>query len=194
MTALLKTYQITNEKKYLTASEKVYNSFEVDISKGGVKYVDEKGDIWLEEYALSPPPRVLNGFITILFGIHEFHKVTGKEKPKKLWNQGIKTLKNNLDKYDAGYWSIYDLLRKYPSTLSYHRIHVSQLKNLHKLTHEKMFLDYSKSWEKYMNKWINKKHANLSRGVLHLKRYGIKGSMKRYLDRKKWQKEPSGGS
>ena len=100
----------------------------------------------------------------------------------------------DLEKYDAGYWSIYDLLRKYPSTKSYHSLHVRQLKILHKLTGEKIFLDYAKIWEKYMNKWINKKHANINRGLLHLKRYGIRDSMKRYIDRKKWQKEQSGGN
>ena len=194
MISLLKVYQITGNKDYLKASEKVFNSFEVDISKGGVKYVDDNKNIWLEEYALSPPPHVLNGFITILFGIHEFHKVTKNEKAKKLWNEGLKTIKKNLEKYDAGYWSIYDLLRKYPSTKSYHSLHVRQLKILHKLTGEKIFLDYAKIWEKYMNKWINKKHANINRGLLHLKRYGIRDSMKRYIDRKKWQKEQSGGN
>ena len=189
MIALLKAYQITGKNDYLKASEKVYNSFEVDISEGGVRYIDENDDIWLEEYALSPPPHVLNGFITILFGIHEFQKVTKKEKPKNLWDKGIKTLKNNLEKYEAGYWSIYDLLGKYPSTLSYHELHVRQLNILHNLTGEKIFLDYAKSWEKYMNKWINKKHANISRGMLHIKRYGIKNSIGRYIDRKKWQKQ-----
>jgi len=193
MVALLKAYQLTGKDEYLKASEKVFNSFEVDISKGGIKYIDENGNIWLEEYALSPPPHVLNGFITILFGIHEFHKVTQKKQALKLWNDGIITLKNNLEKYEAGYWSIYDLLRKYPSTISYHRLHIRQLNILHELTGEKIFLDYAKKWENYMNKWKNKKQANIKRGVLHLKRYGVKNSMERYISRKKWQKKPLEG-
>jgi len=193
MTALLKTYQITDNKDYLKASEKIFNSFDIEISEGGVKYIDEDGDIWFEEYALSPPPRVLNGFITILFGIHEFHKVTKKDKAKKLWDRGLKTLKNNLIKYEAGYWSYYDLLRKYPSTLSYHRLHVRQLNILYELTSEKIFSEYANTWDNYMNKWINKKHANISRGFLHLKRYGITDSVKRYKNRKNWQKQQTGG-
>jgi len=189
MTALLKNYQITDNKDFLKASEKVFNSFNTDISKGGVKYVDEKGNIWLEEYALLPPPHVLNGFITILFGIHEFHKVTGNKKALKLWNDGIKTIKTNLEKYEAGYWSIYDLLRRYPSTKNYHKLHIWQLKTLYDLTNEKMFLKYSKKWEKYNNSILNKKHASFQRGLLHLKRYGIFDSYNRYVKRKKWNRE-----
>ena len=189
MTVLLKTYQITDDKEYLKTSEKVFNSFNIEISKGGVKYVDEKDNIWLEEYALLPPPHVLNGFITILFGIHEFHKVTGNKKALTLWNEGIKTIKTNLEKYEAGHWSIYDLLRKYPSTNNYHKLHIWQLKTLYELTNEKIFLYYSKKWEKYNNKLFNKKYAGFQRGLLYLKRYGFIDSYNRYVKRKKWNRK-----
>ena len=148
-----------------------------------------KDNIWLEEYALLPPPHVLNGFITILFGIHEFHKVTGNKKALTLWNEGIKTIKTNLEKYEAGHWSIYDLLRKYPSTNNYHKLHIWQLKTLYELTNEKMFLDYSKKWEKYNNKLFNKKYAGFQRGLLYLKRYGFIDSYNRYVKRKKWNRK-----
>jgi len=189
MIALLKTYQITKKNDYLKASEKVFNSFEIDIPDGGIRAVDENDDIWLEEYALLPQPRVLNGFITILFGIHEFHKVTGKGKALDLWNKGIQTLKLNLGKYDTGYWSFYDLLRKYPSTKNYHELHIKQLNILYELTKEKMFQDYAKKWEKYNNKMINRKLASLKRGIVHLKRYGLSDCISRYTKRKKWNKK-----
>jgi len=189
MIALLKTYQITKKNDYLRASEKVFNSFEIDIPDGGIRAVDENNDIWLEEYALLPHPHVLNGFITILFSIHEFHKVTGKEKSLDLWNKGIQTLKSNLGRYDTGYWSFYDLLRKYPSTKNYHKLHIKQLNILYELTKEKIFQDYEKKWEKYNNKMINRKLAYLKRGILHFKRYGLFDCINRYTQRKKWNKK-----
>ena len=193
MVSLLKAYQITKEEKYLKASEKVMDSFDIKIEDGGVKNIDENNEIWYEEYALLPPPHVLNGFITILFGLHEINRVTGSKKAQQLYKDGLKTVINNLEKYDAGYWSIYDLLRKYPSTQRYHTLHIRQLYILHDLTGEKIFLDYAKLWEKHMNKWVNKKHAIVSRGLLHIRRYGVTGSIKKYIYRKKWQKEKSGG-
>ena len=164
----------------------------LDISEGGVKYVDENNDLWLEEYAVLPPPHVLNGFITILFGIHEFHRTTNNKQSLKLWNDGLKTLKNNLEKYDAGYWSYYDLQDKYPATYKYHTLHVRQLKILYDLTGEKIFDDYAKKWEKYKEKWISKKHADITRNILTIKKYGIKNSVSRFLTRRKWQKNTDG--
>ena len=192
MTALLKAYQVTGKKDYLNASEKVFNSMEVDIADGGIRFTDENDSIWLEEYALSPPPHVLNGFITILFGVNEFYKLTGKEKALKLWDEGIKTIKSNLGKYEAGYWSFYDLSRKYPSTKNYHKLHIWQLKTLHELTKEQMFEDYSKKWEQYNNKMINKKIAGFNRGFVHLRRYGLIDCVNRYIKRKKWNKKNMG--
>ena len=189
MTALLKAYQVTGKKDYLKASEKVFNSFKIDIPDGGIRFIDENGSIWLEEYALLPPPHVLNGFITILFSIHEFHKVTGNEKALDLWNKGIKTLKLNLGKYEAGYWSFYDLLRKYPSPKNYHTMHIWQLNVLYELTKEEIFQSYAKKWEKYNEKIINKKLVGLNRGILHLKRYGLINCIDRYFKQKKWGKE-----
>jgi len=188
MVSLLKAYQITKEEKYLQASEKISNSFDIKIEEGGVKNIDQNNEIWYEEYALLPPPHVLNGFITILFGLHEFNRVTNSKKAQQLYEDGLKTVKNNLEKYDAGYWSIYDLQRKYPSTKNYHNLHIWQLNVLHELTKDRIFKEYAKKWEDYKNNKSNIRKANIKRGFIHLKRYGIIKSIKRYYNRKKWNK------
>jgi len=189
MIALLKAYQLLDDKKYLDDSLKIYECFKVDIKNGGDRYIDEKGNLWLEEYAISPPPHVLNGFITILFSIHELQRFTNKEETLEIWDKGIKTIKENIQRYDAGYWSYYNLLHKYPSTQGYHQMHVRQLRVLHKLTDEKIFKEYSEKWDKQANKILNKKLANINRGFMHVKRYGPIGVIKRYSERKKWNKK-----
>jgi len=185
---LLKAYQLTENNEYLVASKKVYRSFEVEIVDGGVRFVDDDGNVWFEEYAILPPPHVLNGFITILFSIHEFYRVTKIETALGLWNDGIQTLKRNLNQFDIGYWSLYDLLFKYPSAKEYHAMHSWQLNLLYELTGEKIFCEYAKLWKKYTNIWIYRSQASLKRGLMHLKRYGPRGSMKRYLKQRKWKK------
>ena len=189
MTALLKAYQISGEDVYLEASKKIYRSFEIEISEGGVKFIDDNNNVWLEEYAIIPPPHVLNGFITILFGIHEFYRITNTEKAQNLFNVGIKTLIENLWKFDLGYWSLYNLLQKYPSPSNYHSLHIRQLNVLYELTGENIFKEYARLWEEYKNKWINRNYARVKRVELHLKNYGIKGCVMRYYKRKKWKKE-----
>jgi hypothetical protein len=187
MVALLKAYELTKEQHYLDAATQVFNSFNVDIKEGGVQYKDHLGYLWLEEYALDPPPHVLNGFITILFGIHEYHSITKKKQAQHLWKEGIKTVKALLPKYDLGYWSIYDLQRKYPSTTSYHNLHIRQMNILYQLTQDKLFKEYEEKWSQYTTKSINKRRANIKRGIVHLKRYGVRNCIQRYIQRKQWQ-------
>ena len=188
MTALLKAYQLTKKKSYLQLAEQVLLSFDVAISQGGVQYIDEAGDVWFEEYAILPPPHVLNGFITILFGLHEFHRVTHHEKARQLWEKGLTTIIKHIEEFDMGYWSFYDILRMIPATENYHKMHVWQLGVLHQLTGDVIFQRYAQRWEVYASKQTNIKHAFLKRGLVHLQRYGLLGSLQRYRRRKQWEK------
>jgi len=68
VSVLLRAYQLTDKNVYLEIAKKAYRSFEIDISDGRAKFVDEEYNVWLEEYALISPPHVLNGFLfAILF-------------------------------------------------------------------------------------------------------------------------------
>jgi len=85
-------------------AEKVINSFNLEYTSGGVMHQDENGDYWYLEYPANPPAFVLNGFIFGLFGIYDYYRMTNSEKAYNYFKRGIKTLKNNLHKYDMGYW------------------------------------------------------------------------------------------
>ena len=60
----------------------------------------------------------------------------------------INTLKKNIHKYDAGFWSRYDLLKHELVRYYYQKnVHVPQLEVLYKLTKEPLFLKYKQKWE-----------------------------------------------
>jgi uncharacterized protein YyaL (SSP411 family) len=187
ISVLLRAYQLTGDKKYFESAEKAYKVFEVDIVDGGVRFVDEEDNAWIEEYAILPPPHVLNGFIFALFGIYDFYRVTKDENVLKLFDKEIKTLEKNIHKYDTGYWSLYNLLDKNPATKSYHELHIKQLNVLYKLTNRMIFNEYAMRWEKYLQSSLNGKRAAIKRGLCHIKKYGITRSIKRYLLMKKWR-------
>lgn len=109
ISVLLRAYQLTNDQKYLECAKLALKSFEVSLKNGGVRYEDDKGFVWYEEYPADPPSHVLNGFIFALFGLYEFYKVTDDSEALNLFNQGIQTLEANLYLYDLGFWSSYDL-------------------------------------------------------------------------------------
>ncbi|MFO8108938.1 MAG: D-glucuronyl C5-epimerase family protein [Thermoplasmata archaeon] len=178
--AFLRAHEFTGEDRYLRAAEKVFRSFFVDIEDGGVRYIDQKGDIWLEEYAITPPPHVLNGFFTILACINEFYEYTQNEEALRIFQTCIKTVKRNLHRYDTGYWSLYDLLSYYPAAINYHKMHIRQLKELYEITGDDFFLDYAQRWAAYEKSWVNNVRKTLNRGFVHLKTKGLIGCVNRY--------------
>ncbi len=144
----LRMYQILKDEKLLNTAIKAYQYLDIDYSEGGVKRIDKAGNLWYEEFPSDPPSFVLNGFIYTLFGLYDLYRVTGQKDVLDNINRCVKTIKENLHKYDAGYWSYYDLLKKELVRYYYQKnVHVPQLKALYILTKESIFHYYAIRWE-----------------------------------------------
>lgn len=153
---LARIYKETKDEKYLNVLKDAFQSMLIEIKDGGVKYIDENGDIWLEEYILYPdePTHILNGFIWALWGVWDYYLLTKNDKALNLFNECVKTLKENLAKYDIGFWSLYDLSRQFLKMIAspfYHSLHIVELRVMFKLTNEPIFDFYAEKWEKYKN-------------------------------------------
>jgi hypothetical protein len=95
---------------------------------------------------------VLNGHINGIFGLYDFWRVTGDSLASKLYKRGIQTVIENIDKYDSGYWSYYDLKFSHVTNYYYHKIvHLSQLNVLYQISGEQIFKDYYEKWKSYLN-------------------------------------------
>jgi|SRR5690554_5439244 len=145
----LRYYQMSKDEDYLILAQKAYNFLSVPVSEGGVKRIDENGDLWYEEYPSEPASFVLNGFIYTLFGLYDLYRVTLDKDVKKNIDLCTRTLKNNISKFDAGYWSYYDLHYKELVRYYYQKnVHVPQLAVMYELTGEPIFLKYRNKWSK----------------------------------------------
>ena len=146
---LIHAYNMTGDKKYLNSAHLALNSFYVEVKDGGVTYKNKNG-WWYEEYVTGThvQPRVLNGMIYALFGIYEYYEFTGDQDAKFLFDQGIVSLKNNLYKYDTGNWTYYDAIGG-RAPRSYHKIHVSQMLQLYKITKDPFFKEYYEKFQRY---------------------------------------------
>ena len=144
----LRIYQLTKEKHLLSTAMKIYNFLKIDFAQGGVRRVDEKGYVWLEEYPSDPPSYVLNGFIYAILGLYDLFRVTESKEVKVDIDCFILTLKDNIHRFDSGYWSNYDLLKKELVRFYYQKnVHVPQMEILYLLTGEEIFNKYKTSWE-----------------------------------------------
>ncbi|MBN2031130.1 hypothetical protein JW824_12930 [bacterium] len=154
---LLRGYQITGDQKYAETAERALRPFTIPVSDGGVTSFTKWGPFY-EEYTAEVPILVLNGMIFSLCGLNDFVRVFPKnEGAKKIFNDGIQTLKNILPEYDLGYWSRYNLCKAEwypeidPSTLGYQRLHIIQLNMLFQLTDEPIFKTYAELFQKQDN-------------------------------------------
>jgi len=184
---LLRAWQITDDVRYRQTAERALNSFKVNIEDGGARHIDGDGNLWIEEYGIPSTPHILNGFIYALFGAYDFYRATGNDEALILFNQGVRTILDNLGDYDMGYWSRYDLLHRYPATVKYHGIHIKQMEALYFMTGINTFIRISDRWMKGMERHYVKIVAKIYRGFIHLSKHGISGLMRRYIERRKWK-------
>ncbi len=172
MSVLCRAYHTTGDSKYLDSIEKVYQSFLVDVKNGGVTFTDSKSDIWIEEYIMKDSPtHILNGFIWGLWGIYDYWLLTKNKDVSKLFHRYVKTINNNINEYDIGYWSLYEIA-KLPidmrASTFYHKLHIVQLKILFKMTNNTIFEDTANKWSGYLNKKINVIRATIMKIIFKL--------------------------
>jgi heparosan-N-sulfate-glucuronate 5-epimerase len=170
LSALARAWMISKNEKYLDTAQRALLSFEVPVFKGGVLKVDGKGFWWYDEYACTKRANVLNGFLFALIGIYEYYKVSKDPKALFLFNNGIKTARYYIGKYDLNFlvfkWSKYDDKLLFYSGPKYHNWHIKQLRKLHEITRDKKFLIWAIRWSEYQKKYNSLVHSKLFRLLL----------------------------
>ena len=171
---LVRAHQETGDSRYLDAAKQALVSFERPIAEGGVAFTDKSGDLWFEEYIVSPPTHILNGFIWALWGMHDYWLATRDSSSRDLFDRGARTLLHNLDRYDLGFWSLYEQSgTRLPMVASsfYHRLHLVQLRVMHRLTGEKLFATTADRWEHYTHSRTNRTRALIYKTTFKLCHY-----------------------
>ena len=171
---LVRAYAETREETYLDAAKAAFQSFLKGVGEGGVCVTDRNGHIWLEEYIVSPPTHILNGFIWALWGVHDYFLATGSTDANELFAAGVKTLRANLSRYDLGFWSLYEQSgTRLPMIASpfYHKLHITQLQVMHRLTGERIFQEFADRWHRYARSRSKRTRALCYKGAFKLCHY-----------------------
>ena len=159
---LVRAYQETRTAKYLDAARRAFATFLKSPSEGGVTLTDAQGYVWFEEYLVSPPTHILNGFIWAAWGVYDYFLATRSSAAQQVFESAVHTLRSNLNRYDLGFWSLYEqsgtLLPMIASPF-YHRLHIVQLCVMHRLTGEVIFAEYADKWEAYARSRVKRTRA-----------------------------------
>ncbi len=168
---LVRAHAETGERKYLNAAVLAFRSFLADVKDGGVRFRDEDGNLWFEEYVVSPPTHILNGFIWAAWGVYDYFLATGSREAMGLFGAAVKTLQENLHRYDLGFRSMYELSGTWLPMIAspfYHRLHVTQLRIMQRITSESVFGDYAGRWEAYAKSKSKRTRALCYKGAFKL--------------------------
>jgi len=152
LSVLVRAYHETREDRFLLAAQKVLETLSIPIGAGGVTYRDANGDIWIEEYLVDPPTHILNGFIWALWGVFDYCLLTGEPAVRKIFDALAQTILTHLPRYDAGFWSYYELTPQRIKSISsslYHRLHIIQLQIMNRMTGHVAFAEYATRWQEY---------------------------------------------
>jgi hypothetical protein len=159
---LLRAARTLGDSKYSEYARKAFAAFETAVGAGGVTFIDERSDTWFEEYIVNPPTHILNGFIWASWGVYDYYLDVGSASAGRLFEKAVQTLARNLSSYDLGFWSLYEQSGtplKMLASAFYHRLHVVQLRIMHRLTGSRIFELYAERWEEFERSRLNKIRA-----------------------------------
>lgn len=171
---LVRAHQESGDTRYLAAAQRALASFYIPMDEGGVAFTDDAGDLWFEEYIVSPPTHILNGFIWAAWGVYDYFLAANDNSAHELFARAVRTLLHNISRYDLGFWSLYEQSgTRLPmvASLFYHRLHIVQLRIMHRLTGENAFVQVADRWESYTRSRMNRSRAFVYKSAFKLRHY-----------------------
>ena len=73
----MRAYKESNDERYLdAATARLRQLSSTRSTKEASPSPTPSGDLWFEEYIVSPPTHILNGFIWALWGVHDYFLAT----------------------------------------------------------------------------------------------------------------------
>jgi hypothetical protein len=174
LSMLVRAAAETGEPVFGEAAHRAFVSLERPADEGGVLAIDANGDVWIEEYIVTPPSHILNGFIWALWGVLDYARWSGKHSATALWDSCVKTLRAHVHEFDIGWWSLYETRHaehRMLASLYYHRLHAVQLRVLHDLTGIDAFADCAARFEVYARQPLLRGRAFVEKAWFKVRRY-----------------------
>lgn len=157
ISVLARAFVMTADPPYLECARRAFALMARSALEGGC--ADYDGDaVFLEEYPDNPRNSVLNGWIFAIFGVYDLSLLTRDESVSRTLQATLKTLENNLEAYDMGYWSYYDR-RGHVASPFYHALHSALLEALFEVTAIETFRTWSNRWRAHEKSAFNKSRA-----------------------------------
>ena len=143
ISAFCELYRVTTNQAYLDAAAQAFAAYKLPASdtEPWICDIDEKGCLWMEEYASVPKSHqwVMNGHISGVWGAYDYYRTTGDLDALRLAQGGITTVKLWCDYFRTpGAAAKYS--RKHPNfATSYHPLRVKMMAALYSISGDPFF-------------------------------------------------------
>jgi heparosan-N-sulfate-glucuronate 5-epimerase len=142
ISALIRAWRITNRPQLLELANASSNVFAIDISRGGLRDVNNGHTVYTE----LPGRAILDHFLNALLGLYDLRVETESRRIGELFTEGIEGLKGLLSTWDyRNKWSRYGF-HGYLCPPEYHAINQLLLSVLARLSNDSVLADYAASW------------------------------------------------
>ena len=171
---LVRAWRDSGDGRYFQAAAAAVETFLKPTDHGGVVFTDPDGHFWFEEYLVTPPTHILNGFLWASWGVYDFALLTHRPEIEQLFARAVATLVANLPRYDVGFWSLYEqsgTRLKMLASPFYHRLHIVQLRVMARLTGEAIFERYADRWEAQLHSTVSRARAVALKSLFKLCHY-----------------------
>ena len=158
---LLRAYKEFGDVKFLECAKKAIDYMLLPVEEGGTALYQDNEVILLE---YTHRPAVLNGWIFALFGLYDLTLVDNSDKYNDALQKTLYSLKNNLNKFDNCYWSLYDLDNKITSPF-YHNLHIAQMQAIYEITNDQVYKQLLEKWINYRNSFCKSKKAFIKKAI-----------------------------
>jgi peptidoglycan/xylan/chitin deacetylase (PgdA/CDA1 family) len=127
---LARVHRETGDDRYADAALRALLPLRVPSFRGGAQALLGGGPFF-EEYPTDPPSFVLNGGIFAIWGVYDVGIALDPDRAGRDFADALDVLASNIERWDCGYWSLYDLFpHPIPNVASaaYHALHTTQLR------------------------------------------------------------------
>lgn len=172
---LIRGYQLTGDSVYFHAARQAIDFMLLPLEQGGTAdYRD--GGICLEEYIGPGESTVLNGWIFAVFGLYDYGLISGDAHYKNVLQHTVRTMADQLHRFDRGYWSNYNTKGTIASPF-YHKLHLAQLRVMHELFGLDAFQACHDRWLGYQESAWKSRTAFVVKACQKLMNSNLKGAL-----------------
>jgi D-glucuronyl C5-epimerase C-terminus len=145
--ALGRAATLLNEPRYAETARRALGAFET-APPTGVRTTGPGGGVHYLQYSFSPRLFIFNAFLQSLIGLHDFGRLAGDERARRLFHEAEPEAREEVPMSDVGDWSLYNYAG-HESDSGYHELLRELLQSMCSRRLGALYCDYARRYRGY---------------------------------------------